>query len=382
MLLLVALILNINFNWRKKLKYFITTIFVFLFVAFAFAATDDELKKLAEINDDIENGLGPVLLQSSALKLGKINLYESVDLLEKIFDRCDEMQAEENTDEISLACNIARAYAIRSLIQLSIKFKSSNEIIRDNFIVSQPIGIAMSKAGYEPMFKLFENGVANLNSEFSKTINSGNHSDFTKKFQEVEFSAKFHSTKKERFVDDELLQGMLATAYVMEFSRDRAAFPVCKELLKHSDSFLWEKYVYRAIARLKVSPWTIYSFFKNELQEKRSKENDDCLWDLPNQNSILFSIKNISTEAYLILTLWRLEIPLKNKVYDTLPSLKSSSFTARAAAIDCLATSPVALKTISKYISKMDDDTRNFLAIRLSDETNSVAKAILKKNFF
>ncbi len=334
------------------MKCFITIIFVFLFVTFAFSATEAELETLAEINDNIESSLGPVLLQSSALKLGEINVFESVELLEQIFQRCDEMQEDKDTDEIKLACNIVRAYAIRSLIQLSGKFKTSNDIIENNFIVSQPIGIAMSKADYEPMFKLFKTGVSDLNSDYPGTKHADNLLDFTKKFPEVEFTTRFYSNKKGQLVDDELLQGMLSAAYVMEFSRDREAFPVCKEMLKHSDSFLWEKYVYRAVARLKVSPWTIYSFLKDELIKNRNKENDPCLWDLSNPNSILFSIKNISTEAYLILTMWRLNIPLKNKVYDSLPSLKSSSFTARAAAIDCLATSPVALKAMSKYIPK------------------------------
>ncbi len=361
------------------MKCFIITIIVFLFVGSAFSATDAELERLAEINDNIESSLGPVLLQSSALQLGKINVYESIELLKKIFQRCDEIQDDKNTDEIKLAFNIVRAYAIRSLIQLSEKFKISNEIIENNFIVSQPVGIAMSKADYAPMFNLFKTGVSDLNSNYSGTKHTESSLDFTKKFPEVEFTTRFYSNKKGEVVDDELLQGMLSTAYVMEFSRDRKAFPVCKEMLKQSDSFLWEKYVYRAVARLKVSPWTIYSFLKDELIKNRNKENDPCLWDLSNPISILFSIKNISTEAYLILTMWRLNIPLKNKVYDTLPSLKSSSFTARIAAIDCLATSPAALKATSKYISKMDENTRKFLAIRLSEETNSVAQTILKK---
>ena len=369
-----------NFRLEKNiLKYFITIIFIFLFVSFAFPATKAELEKLAEINDDIEGSLGPVLLQSSALQLGKINSYESVELLEKIFLRCNEIQKDKSSDEIELAFNIARAYAIRSLIQLSGKFKANNKIIENNFIVSQPVGIAMSKAEYEPMFKLFKAGVSDLNSEYSGTKHSGNLSDFTKKFPETEFTTKFYSSRKGELVDDELLQGMFSAAYVMEFSKEREAFPVCKEMLKHSNSFLWEKYVYRAIARLEISEWTIYSFLKYELIKNRNKENDPCLWDLSNQNSILFSIKNISTEAYLILTMWRLKIPLKNKVYDTLPSLKSSSFTAKAAAIDCLATSPIALKAMLRYIPKMDDKTRKFLAIRLSEETNSVAQAVLGK---
>jgi len=361
------------------LKYFITIILVFLVVNFAFSATDAELKTLAEIKDNIESSLGPILLQSSALKLGEINVYESVEMLGQVFQRCNEIQDDKNTDEINLAYNIARAYAIRSLIQLSEKFKNCNRIIENNFVVSRPIGIAMSKTDYEPMFKLFKNGVSDLNSKHSRGKHSDNVSDFTRKFPEVEFTTKFYSKKKGVMVNDELLQGMLATAYVMEFSRNKEAFPVCKEMLKHSDSFLWEKYVYRSVARLKVSPRTIYSFLKSELIENRSKENDPCLWDLSNPNSILFSIKNISTEAYLILTMWRLKIPLKNKVYDTLPSLKSSSFTAKAAAIDCLATSPVALKAMSKYISKMDNNTQKFLAIRLSNETNSIAESILKR---
>ncbi len=378
MLLVVALILILE--WRKNnLKCFITTIFVFLFVTFAFSATDAELEKLAEINDNIENCLGPVLLQSSSLQLGKINVYESVGLLERIFKRCDEMQNDKDSDEIKLACNIARAYAIRSLIQLSWKFKISNEIIRNNFIISQPVGVAMSKAGYDSMFLLFKNGILDLGSDYPGTKTSESFLDFTNRFPEVEFTTKFYSNKKGKLVDDELLNGMITTAYVMEFSRSRKAFPVCEEMLKHSGSFLWEKYVYRAVARLKMSAWTIYSFLKAKLKKNRDKENDTCLMDLSNPNSILFSIKNISTEAYLILTIWRLDIPLKNKVYDTLPSLKSTSFTAKAAAIDCLSTSPVALKAMSKYISKMDDNTRKFLAIRLSEETNSVAQTILKK---
>ena len=361
------------------MKKFITTIFVFLFVAFAYSATDDELKKLAEINDNIENCLGPVLLQSSALQLGKINLSESVDLLEQIFIRCNEIQEENDSPEIKHACNIARAYAIRSLIQLSGKFKICNKIIRNNFIISQPVGIAMSKAGYEPMFKLFKDEVLDLSIKYPGTETVENLSDFTKKYPEVEFTTKFYKSKKGEMVAEDLLQGMFSAAYVMEFSRNREAFPVCEEMIKPRGFFLWEKYVYRTVARLKMSSWTIYSFLKDKLKKNRNKENDPCLFDLSNPDSILFSIKNISTEAYLILTMWRLNIPLKNKVYDTLPSLKSTSFTAKAAAIDCLATSPLALKAMSKTISKMDDNTREFLAIRLSEETNLVAKTILEK---
>jgi len=353
-------------------------IFVFLIVGIAFSATEAQLKKLERIDEDIESCFGLKPLQSSALELGKIEAYESVGALERILQRCNEFEEDSDSPEIKHACNIARAYAFRSLIHLSGRFKNSNDIIKKYFVVSYPIGLAMSKAGYESMFDLFKDGVSKLNSKFPDIKSHEDLSSLQIRIPEIEFSTKYNSHKKGEVRDEKLIQGMIASAYVMEFTRDKQAIPVCDEMLKHPGSFLWEKYVYRAMARLKISPWTIYSRLKNKLVDNRNKEDDPCLWNLSVPESIVFSIKNISTEAYLILTIWRLKVPLKNKVYVTLPSLKSTSFTARAAAIDCLATSPQALKAMAKYIPRLDDDSRKFLALRLEGETNSVAQRILK----
>jgi len=322
----------------------------------------------------------PGYLRSAASKLGRIHHPDSVAALNAILERCAEIDEMSSRTTAGKQTDIARAYAMYSLARLSPEFSECHRIIEDHFAINRPVCIALARSKYQPLFKLFSDELVRLFSLYPSTCKSPElAATLATSHPGVAFLMNSRSDGGTDVVDEEFLNAMLDAAVILESTRSRKAFPVCKQMLRHDGSYLWEKLVYRAIARLRVGPMQRYDFLRKRLRLARSKENDKCKWDWTNQDSIVFSIRNTSAEAFLLLTMWHMPVSMKMKVADVLPSLESTSFTARAAAIDRMATTPQTTRKLARALQSKDVDTRRFLAVRLSAETNGVAAAMLRK---
>jgi hypothetical protein len=342
--------------------------------------TPEDLQNLAEIHTNIILTYIPESLKGMAHQLGRIRHRDSLKALEDLLRKCDEIEKQNPRYEVVEAVNVARAYAMFSLARLSKQFPAARRIIHDYFRISRPTGIAIIKSRYPDMLKLIIAEIDRLYTEYpSVTRDRQTVNEIRSRYAGVGFIMDARFREEPEAVEEELLDAMFATAVVIEQSRSGKALPVCRRLLSHEGAFYWEKLVYRAVANLAVHPARRYEFLRQRLQYARNKARDECTWDLSNPDSILFSIKNISSEAFLLLSMWRMPYSLQQKISDTVPALKSRSFTARAAAIDCLATTPASTRQLKSVLYDKDPNTRRFLAIRLSTETNTIARSILKK---
>lgn len=342
--------------------------------------TPEDLQNLAQIHTNILLTYIPESLKGMAQQLGKIRHRDSLTALEDLLRKCDEIEKQNPRYEVVEAVNVARAYAMFSLARLSKQFPAARRVIQDHFKISRPAGIALIKSRYPDMLKLVTAEIDRLFSEYpSVTRDRRTVNDIKSRYSGVGFIMDARFSEEPEAVEEELLDAMFATAVVIEQSHSAKALPVCRRLLSHEGAFYWEKLVYRAVANLAIHPSRRYEFLRQRLQYARNKARDDCTWDLSNPDSILFSIKNISSEAFLLLSMWRMPYSLQQKISDTVPALQSRSFTARAAAIDCLATTPASTRHLREVLYNKDPDTRRFLAIRLSTETNTIAGALLKR---
>jgi len=342
--------------------------------------TPEDIQLIAELHTNILFTYIPESLKGMAQQLGRIRHKSSVPALEDLLKKCDDIEKQNPRYEVVEAVNVARAYGIHALARLSKRFPKCRQIINDNFKISRPTGIAVIQARYPDTVRLIANEINRLFSEYpSITSDRTMVNDIKSRYPGISFIMDSRFAEDPEAVDEKLLSAMLDTAVVIEQSRSPQAVTICRRMLSHEGSFYWEKLVYRAVANLSIHPARRYEFLRSRLNTSRNKDRDECSWDLGNPDSIFFSIKNISSEAFLLLSMWRMPYSLQQKVNDTTKSLNSKSFTARAAAIDCLATTPGSTRSLKGVLYSKDPATRRFMAIRLSTETNNVARAILKR---
>ncbi len=344
---------------------------------YASTITDSQL---AQISTNIQNCYAPVFLISAAVRAGKLGGNKSVNVLEEILKKCDELDFSSVSRNSGNQTDIARAYAMFYLARKSVKFPHAKGIIEDNFVLKRPVCIALSKAKYHNLYKLMNNEVSRLLSKYPSTINNKNTADeISSSHPGIKFILKNRYDSENKIVDEKLLNAMLNFALSIEIIRSSKYLEICKKVLKHSGSYLWDKPVIRAVMKIKTSDFNKYQLIKSTLKSTRNTENDKCEWDFNNPATINFSIKNISSEAYMILSLWRLNIERNKKMAETINSLSSSSFTAKAAAVDRLASDKKTIFYLRKILESNDVNLRKFLALRLAEEANAPARKLLKE---
>ncbi len=366
----------------RNIKLYILFIALFLFISglqtevYASKISDVQL---AQVLTNVQNSYSSEFLVKAAIKIGKSDGIKSIDALGEILKRCDELDFANSAQRSGNQTDIVRAYAMFYLARQSKKISNAKNLIEDNFAMKRPVCIALAQAKYYDLYRLMNNEISRLFSKYSSTLKD---KDLVEKISlyhpGIEFILKNKTGSENKIVDEELLDSMLDFALSVEDMRSSKYFNLCKKVLGHDGSYLWDKPVVRAVMKNKTSDFNKYELIKKRLKATRNAENDKCEWDFNKPETILFSIKNISSEAYLILSLWRLNIELNKKMSETLSSLNSSSFTARAAAVDRLASNEKTIPVLKKVLESSDDNLKHFLVRRLSEETNAPAIELLK----
>ena len=335
--------------------------------------------ELAEIRSNITESTYPEILRNSARRLGAIKADECIDLLSLILDKCDEFERTVSSNAGRDDAMQGRAYAMYALIQLAEYSPRVHSVIADHFVIDRGIGQAMLVAHYPDLFSLLERQLQVLFDKYPGTASDEESAaDLVSQFPAVRFTLASHPEDARQLVSAEFYRQMLDCAEILEHSRASDALPVCLKLLQHGAAYLWEKQTYRAILNLALPPHRRYDALRDQLQHVRNREHDDCTWDLTRPGSLFFSINAISAEAYLVIAIWYAPgIPFEQKTALIAPSLDSSSFTARAAATDVLASSPASTKTLAKLLQSTDPSTKRFLAVRLAGETNAYARVLI-----
>jgi hypothetical protein len=367
----------------RNLKLHILFVVLFLFIfglqteGYASKISDSQI---AQILTNIQSSYTVDFLVETAIKVGKSGGIKSIDALGKILKRCDEIDFANSAQQSGNQTDIVRAYVMFYLAEQSKKMPIAKNFIEDNFALKRPICIALAKANYYDLYRLMNNEILNLFSKYPSTIQDNNLTEeISLRHSGIKFILKNKNGGQNKIVNEELLNAMLDFALSVETIRSSKYFNLCKKVLGHDGSYLWDKPVIRAVMKNKTSNYNKYELIKKRLKATRNTENDKCEWDFNKPETILFSIKNISSEAYLILSLWRLNIELNKKISETLPSLNSSSFTAGAAAVDCLASNEKTIPALKKVLESNDDNLKRFLARRLEGETNAPAIELLKE---
>jgi hypothetical protein len=334
---------------------------------------DDELS-IAELRQRINQAYTPEVLRGIALALSSRPEPEAVTALEEIMAQCDAFETGERGRVSQGTIDITRAYALYALGVVAKTQRSAHGVIQDNFRIAQPIGVALLKARYVRLPELIERHVTTL-------LGSGRAADQApeedRQLPGVSFTRASYTSGLRPAPDAGLVAEARDAAVILEWSRSRGALPLMLKLLSHPGDPLWRKRVYRALMSMKAPDSTKLGVLREQLKQVRGDESDRCRWDMRRPESVRFAIDTISAEAYLVLALWRLDIPLRSKAALSLPSLESPSFTARAAAIDRLAGAPQSAQLLMRAVSHADDDTRHFMALRLEHETNDAARAVL-----
>jgi len=367
----------------KNIKYYFFSVALFLAaLSIKSNGTTAQINsaQIAQVLTNVQNSYSSAFLMETSIEIGKSCSSKSVDVLTEILKRCDELDYINSTQQAGNQTDIVRAYAIFYLARQSDKILRAKTIIEDNFVMKRPICIALSKAKYYNLYKLMDNEISRLFSKYPSTINDKNAvADIIARHSGIRFILKNKIGAENKVVNKELLDAMLDCALSVESIRLSKYFTLCKKMLEHEGSYLWNKPVIRAVMKNKTSNFNKFNLIRKELKSARNKETDNCEWNLNQPETVTFSIKNISYEAYLAISLWRLNVELKKKISEILPSLASSSFTARAAAVDCLASNEKTIPILEKVLESNDEDLRKFLALRIENETNAPAKKLLRK---
>jgi len=366
-------------NIKIHILFIALFLFVFGFLSQIYASKISDVQT-AQVLTNVHESYSPEFLVEAAIKVGKSGGIKSVDALGEILKRCDELDFANSVQVSGNQTDIARAYAMFYLAVQSEKISDAKSLIEDNFAMKRPICIALFKANYYDLYRLMSDEILRLYLKYPSTVKDRDLAEgISLHHPGIEFILKNQTGLDSKIINEELLNAMLDFAVSMETIRSSKYFGLCKEILGHDGSCFWSKPVIRAVMKNKTSDFNKYELIKKELRSARNTETDKCEWDFNKPETILFSIKNVSYEAYLILSLWRLNIDLNKKMSETLPSLNSSSFTAKAAAVDCLASNEKAIPRLEKILESNDHNLHHFLALRIAEETNAPAINLLKK---
>jgi|GEM_PF-2541877 len=366
-----------------------------------------QLEEIAKYTALAREALSPDELRRLAVRLGELPDARSVAGLGVVLRRCDMLEEGAIAAVNPKSIEIARAYAMNALVRLRAHDRAADTLIREHFRITPAVCIALVKSRYAPVYELMEAEIAkqlrNLPDEvsveelepltpmlqFAVRARPDFFRDGPEESGEPRGSTiSIPSRPRPRDNDDDelhvasprrIVETMMTAAVILDHTRAPQALRPLEQMLQHRYAFIWDKPVYRAIYNLRIPAGQRASALRRALRSVRNRDRDDCVWDWNQPSSIVFSIDDISSEAMLVLTLWRVPGSLTAKLTDVRPSLQSSSFTARAAAIDCLASDAVASKALAPVLQARDVNTRRFLAFRLAMETNTTAHALLQR---
>jgi len=366
-----------------------------------------QLEEIARYTALAREALSPDELRRSAVRLGELPDTRSVAALGAVLRRCDMLEDGSIATVNPKSIEIARAYAMHALVKLRAHDRAADTVIREHFRISPAVCIALVKSKYAPVYELMEAEIAKQLRTLPDELSVQElepltpmlqcavraRPDFFRGAQEepgerLGNTASMPGRPRPPDDDDDGVRGtsqrhivdtMITAAVILDHTRAPQALRPLEQLLQHRYAFVWDKPVYRAISNLRIPAGQRTSALRRALRRARNRDRDGCAWDWSQPSSIVFSIDDISSEAMLVLTLWRLPGSLAAKLTDVRPSLQSSSFTARAAAIDCLASDAVASKALAPVLQARDVNTRRFMAFRLAMETNTTARALLQR---
>ncbi|NLF40244.1 hypothetical protein GX586_12420 [bacterium] len=341
--------------------------------------TRAEQAELVEIESNLVDCVIPEMLRNSAVRLERIPDQRSVALLEQVLKNCNELEKSISAGPGQYDVQRARAQAVYALVRLSRQFPNAMSLVERNFVIDRGVGIAMAAAKHNALYGLMERALADcFERDGKKDAELTENSELEMDYPGVLFAVKSRGIEKDPLVSAVTMKNVMESVEILEKSKSELALPVLDRIINQEHGYLWEKPAYRAIANLGLPSRRMYDTLKFYLQRARAREKDECTWDLDKTDSVQFSISSISAEAYLVLALWRVQgAPVSMRTADITPSLESTSFTARAAAIDALASSPASQRALSKAAQSRDQATRRFVAVRLANETNANARAVL-----
>ncbi len=345
-------------------------------------------------------------LRQYAIRLGELRDARSVAALGAVLRRCDVLESGDVATVNPKSIDITRAYAMNALVRLSAYDRGADTLIREHFRISPAVCLALVKSGYAPVYDLMDKAIARYTSvapdemtiealrpltpmlQFALRARPDFFRDAPAALPRDTLNAPRDRRRNAPAPDDEdefyrvtterdLVDRMTMAAVILDHTRAPQALRPLEQLLQHRYAFLWDKPVYRAIYNVRLAPEQRAGVLRRQLRAVRNRDRDECVWNWDQPASIVFSIDDISSEAMALLTFWRLPGTSAAKLAEAAPSLESSSFTARAAAIDCLASLPQAPRQLLPVLQARDPHTRRFLALRLGMETNRAARAIL-----
>lgn len=365
----------------------------------AVSLSPEQIEEIQRYANAARNAFSADELRQYAVRLGDLPDARSVEALGAVLRRCDELDSGTVASVNPKSVDLARAYAMHALVKLRNHSRTADTLIREYFRSTPGVCIALVKSRYAPVYELIEAEITRRLRELPSDLAVRDLEPLTPLLQFAvrarpdffrdadESSAarsrrdewptaaeSLHATSRRAVVD-----AMSMTAVILDHTRAPQALRPLEQLLQHRYAFLWDKPVYRAMYNLRLPASQRAAALRRALRAARNRDRDECVWDWHQPSSIVFSIDTISSEAMLVLTLWRLPGNLNVKLADVQPSLESSSFTARAAAIDCLASDAGASKALGPALRARDVNTRRFLAYRLAMETNATARAILQR---
>ncbi len=337
-----------------------------LFLSCAVSAASENAELFAEASTNIQYAYTPDSLLSPAITVGKIIGPKSVNLLEKILKKCDELDQAFSTKKYGNHTDIVRAYVMYYLARQSKRVFFAKKIIEDNFRLNRPVCFALYKAKFQDLYRLIDKEIVHLFANHKNIINDKTFIEtVSQKHPGIRFITRSRVDTVKSIVDEELLDAMIDFAYIVETMRDPKYMNLCKKVLDNEGSYFWNKLIYRAILKMKTSNFNKFIVLKNEMNAARNTEKDKCEWNFNDPETIELSIKNISAEAYLVFAISHLKkIDLKERIDLILPSLKSSSFSARAMALDCLLSN----KKTKRFVKNINDENLKKFAKVLLEE--------------
>lgn len=346
-------------------------------------------------------------LRQYAVRLGELPDARSIAALGAVLRRCEVLESGTVASVNPKSIELARAYAMNALVKLRAYDRSADTLIREHFRITPAVCIALVKSRYAPVYELMEAEIARQLRGLPDEVSVKELEPLTPMLQcavraRPDFfrdapdepgehggrTASGSGTPRTPDDDDEehrvttqrgIIDTMISAAVILDHTRAPRALKPLELLLQHRYAFVWDKPVYRAIYNVRLPAGQRAMALRRALRAARNRDRDTCRWDWNQPSSIVFSIDDIASEAMLVLTLWRLPGSIAAKTAEVQPSLQSSSFTARAAAIDCLASDAAASKALAPVLQARDVNTRRFLAYRLAMETNATARAILRR---
>jgi hypothetical protein len=353
------------------------------------------LARAAAVDDDIGTTISPAALRAYVQQAGATAAVVNVRVLARVLERCAVLASGRVAQMPGADVDVTRACALYAVARMIGRVPEAEAVVRQYFCINRAVGSAILAAQPALLMPLLDR---EINRIFQDNRVMLSPRDLAQSCPDTQFELWSHglldnaqvnapdadapmdeakTAAPEHVFDCRCVTAMRDAAVLLERAHTARARDICLLLLRHERAFLWEKQVYRAMARMPLTPQSRFTLLTTRLRMVANKETDTCRWNWAAPDAQIFTLKTCSAEAQLVLLCWTLAVPVRDKVQITLPSLKSKSFTARAAAIDRLASVPALLPQLKPVVRAPDVDTRRFLALRLAQETGAMVRTFL-----